>query len=158
MWLEQDPTAQKQRPPSLLFLPFSLLVLLPKGAPTPDMPMPLPPPPPPPRGPQQSRGSGSPTEGPNSSGVSGQAGGPSEQAGSRLKNRLLCLRDWHSLFSFLRPNGSHHPRGVSNHVRGSSPTATPPQLYLHPSSVQEATAGSRLGSVSFLSSCLLLPT
>lgn len=44
MWLEQDPTAQKQRPPSLLFPPFSLLVLLPKGAPTPDMPMPLPPP------------------------------------------------------------------------------------------------------------------
>lgn len=43
--------------------------------------------------------------------MSGQAGGPSEQAGSRLKNRLLCLRDWHSFFSFLRPNGSHHPRG-----------------------------------------------
>ena len=65
------------------------------------------------RPPVATPGPGGPMEGPPAARERpARAGGPSDRTSHWLENRLLSLRGWHTLFSFLRPNCSHHPGEV----------------------------------------------
>lgn len=89
---------------------------------------------PPPRGaPAATVGSGSPTEGPAAQEGPAQAGGPSDRPSSGPKNSLLCLRDRHTLFSFLRAACSHHrPGRFKPHEKFQPRCHTPPSFTYTP--------------------------
>ena len=121
----------------------------------------LTPPAPPPRGPSSYGGPGNPPpRAPTAQEWPAPAGGPSDRPPSWLKNRPLCLGDWHTLLSFLRPNCSHHPaRGRLKPQQKFQPCSHGPGLYLHPAPLRNPQPLALALARPLLSSCLgsLLP-